>query len=475
MIFNFPLESILPNPWQTRLSEDAEHIRDLAADIAANGLLQVPLGRLIYIKGLVINPVLDLAQSETVAKEIGLNRLPKGVGIQLAFGHSRLAAYKQNYNERGAGWKTMPVEIRVMRDEQMADYAWSENERRRNISPIERATAIQKRITDFAWNHDQVGEHLKISRAVVTNALRLLRLSDTFQGMVHRGTLSERGALALLSLFDLPEPLRAKAEAGSDLAHKPSTIIEMAMDGASSEVLRERINNLIAAYGISLAMAIWPLDHRFYEIASSVQSLRCVDCAIKISRDGSEICGGPDCFQAKLVVFQRMAGKAETPDRPSPAMEEPEHENQAPETQTPVAIESAPETLEIIDDEPSQAKSEPVEETHIEVIEETPAEEEHNEPAPTIETQEKPAPAPAAQPAPVVTPPAAAPTREQRTISITLTLMPDYGDARGRQVMIGVRLDQETPALKIFRESEIALPEQAVSMMNDLFEKGSKA
>jgi ParB family transcriptional regulator, chromosome partitioning protein len=53
-----------PNPWQPRQSEDAEHIEKIALSIAQDGLMQVPVGRMVDGR------------------------------VQLAFGHSRLAAYK---------------------------------------------------------------------------------------------------------------------------------------------------------------------------------------------------------------------------------------------------------------------------------------------------------------------------------------------------------------------------------------------
>ena len=44
MKISVPLNRIKPNPWQTRIAEaGAEYIKDLALDIARNGLLQTPV------------------------------------------------------------------------------------------------------------------------------------------------------------------------------------------------------------------------------------------------------------------------------------------------------------------------------------------------------------------------------------------------------------------------------------------------
>jgi ParB-like chromosome segregation protein Spo0J len=46
------LDRIQANPWQTRLgSPDPEYIQELALDIAANTLLQTPMGRWWTVAG----------------------------------------------------------------------------------------------------------------------------------------------------------------------------------------------------------------------------------------------------------------------------------------------------------------------------------------------------------------------------------------------------------------------------------------
>ena len=90
------LELIQPNPWQTREGEpDPAYIKELALDIAQNGLLQTPVGR------------------------------NTGAAIQLAFGHNRLAAYKwlndvKDHSNILGDYSEMPLDIRVLTDEQMA-------------------------------------------------------------------------------------------------------------------------------------------------------------------------------------------------------------------------------------------------------------------------------------------------------------------------------------------------------------------
>lgn len=241
MIVEVSLNDILPNPWQTRRAAPMEHIKTLAMDIAANGLLQNPVGRLMIDEQ---SATLD----ELLAAQL-LGEIPEGCQVQLAFGHNRLAAYKW-LNHSGqyvlvdGDWSYIPIELKLLSDEQMANFAWSENEKRRELSPIERAQAIAKRIDDFGWSHEDAGRTLGISRPVISNALRLLKLPDDVQALLHCGRISERQAMALLKLFDYPEGLVEEHVFNNNADY----LVTLAMDGESSESIRKWVDNKIVEW-----------------------------------------------------------------------------------------------------------------------------------------------------------------------------------------------------------------------------------
>lgn len=171
MIISVPIDRIDPNPWQTRLSEpDPEYIKELAMDIAANGLLQFPVGRLMTALGAAVF-------FETPPDSQNLHDLIDLAGdyIQLAFGHNRLAAYKYMHNmsaDTGKDkWARMPVDIRVLTDEQMATLAWSENEKRRDVNPIERALVIEA-------DYDDIGEIIEGVEVSTNPGVEYGRLPD---------------------------------------------------------------------------------------------------------------------------------------------------------------------------------------------------------------------------------------------------------------------------------------------------------
>ena len=307
-ILYVPLDHIDPNPWQTRVGDpDQEYIKELAMDILSNELLQRPMGRLLVAGEHGPDEARDALYE--FDNWDSLSMMESGVFVQLAFGHNRLAAYRwlvgvkdEDYNITQC-YDTIPVEIRPLTDQQMADYAWSENERRRDVNPLERAIAIQKRMQSFSWNQAKAAEHLALSRSAVSNILRLLDLPDDVRDNVLAGNISERSALALLPLYDLSNAIVKKAEESNYYTCKPSEIIAKAMSGASSDDIRYAIDKLIDVQSKDLQKENF-LDTKF-DIAGYIVSETCRDCKWRIKARNR--CTDPQCFYAKRNAYKSEA------------------------------------------------------------------------------------------------------------------------------------------------------------------------
>ncbi len=265
-------------------------------DIAQNGLLQTPLGRLVREDGEVV------VNGSLYARQINWGN-PRDtlavLHVQLAFGHNRLAAYgwlrdvKDHSNIEG-DFSAMPVEFRPLTDEQMALMAWSENEKRRDVTPIERARAIAKRMEAFGWSQKETAEALGISRPVVSNALRLLELPEEVQVGMAEGKISERQAVALAGLFDLPEELRKRAE--SHYNYAPSKIVRNALKGElSSDAIRDDIDGICNSYASKLANVPWGLDD-ILEYEGAVAPA-CRECEKRVA--SRNLCLEHKCFTAR--------------------------------------------------------------------------------------------------------------------------------------------------------------------------------
>ncbi len=192
-IHEIQLDHILPNPYQTRESEDPEHVAKIAASIEAEGLLQVPVGRWVFPEG---RPVTGMGSGDLTGH---------GMRVQLAFGHTRLAAFLMLANRAPGGgvnsaWGRMPVAIRELTDEEMFRLAVSENLARKDLSPIEEAKAMLVYRDQFKKTSQQIGQLFGLSDSAVRNKLRLLNLPETVQAAMEKGDLPEAAARRVLSL-----------------------------------------------------------------------------------------------------------------------------------------------------------------------------------------------------------------------------------------------------------------------------------
>lgn len=167
-IREIPLERIVPNPRQPRQREDPQGLQELAASIAAHGVLQP----------VIVTEVLDA--------------LPPT--YQLVAGERRWRA------ARLAGLTTIPAIVKDVSPRQMVELALVENLQREDLNPLEEAEAYRVLVEEFGLNHDDVARQVGRSRPAVTNTLRLLQLPEPVRERVASGELSAGHARALLSL-----------------------------------------------------------------------------------------------------------------------------------------------------------------------------------------------------------------------------------------------------------------------------------
>lgn len=190
-----PLNQIDDNPYQPRQTlAEAETVK-LARSLrlkratltATSGLMQVPMGRAVAGR------------------------------IQLAFGHRRLAAFRYNYqhHQQSGDWSFMPVQIVELSNEEMYQYAASENADRVELNAIEKAKSIQDGMAEFGWSYRQAGQMHQISKSTAANLVRLLQLPEEVQVMVTDGLegnegrhyLGQRHARELVRLMQHEPPL----------------------------------------------------------------------------------------------------------------------------------------------------------------------------------------------------------------------------------------------------------------------------
>lgn len=282
-IKNIPTDQLDPNPWQTRLDEDPTHVQTLAADIAARGLLQVPAGR----------------------------PHPTDPGrVQLAFGHSRLAAWKIAKPD-----DPFPLDVRELADRDMAEYAIAENAKRQDLSAIEKARALTRYMDDFRVPQAEAGRLFDIGQAAVSNLLRLLKLPEPVQLLVHQDALPERLARQLLPIARLA-PKRA-----CDIAAQVAAADDR--ERTCEHLVEQALNDLAQPLGHAPWDMAWPEQSMSADIArpdkgEPRQLSACAGCAFAVQHDHRTWCTRPACYGLKRRVFaghelQRLAEKLRLP------------------------------------------------------------------------------------------------------------------------------------------------------------------
>ncbi len=169
-----PLGEIERSPFQTRTRFDEVELAELAASIAATGVVQP----------IVVRP------------------LPHGQ-FQIIAGERRWLASQK------AGKETIPAIVRQVSDEQAMEMTIVENLQRADLNPMEQARAYERLSREFQLTQEQMAKRTGKDRASVANFLRLLKLPEDVQAKVEEGVLSFGHARALLPLEDPQAILKA--------------------------------------------------------------------------------------------------------------------------------------------------------------------------------------------------------------------------------------------------------------------------
>jgi ParB family chromosome partitioning protein len=159
-----PIGLIERNPYQPRTAFEAEDLAELAASIAAHGVIQP----------VVVTETID--------------------GYRLVAGERRLRAAQM------AGLDRIPVVIRQAAGREQLELALVENLQRTDLNPMEAARAYRQLREEFALTNEEIADRVGKARPTITNTLRLLELEPEAQEAVQTGRIGEGHGRALLGL-----------------------------------------------------------------------------------------------------------------------------------------------------------------------------------------------------------------------------------------------------------------------------------
>lgn len=151
-----------PNPSQPRKQFEQGALEELAESMRENGVIQ---------------PLIVRKEND---------------GFEIVAGERRWRAAKMAKLEK------LPVVIRTATDQDVAELTLIENIQREDLNPIEEAEAYQKLSESFGLTHDDIARKTGKNRSVITNRLRLLKLSQNAKEALVSGAITAGHARALL-------------------------------------------------------------------------------------------------------------------------------------------------------------------------------------------------------------------------------------------------------------------------------------
>jgi ParB family chromosome partitioning protein len=163
------VDEIRPNARQPRHAPDLSNLEPLVASIRTAGVMQPIVVR------------------------------PKGAdGL-----HEMVAGERRWLAARQAGLAAVPAIIRDIDDQTAAEWALIENLQREDLNAIERGDAFRALQDDFGLTHAEIAEQIGLSRAAVTNQIRLCDLDEGVRTLIRHGALSGGHGRSLLGVASI--------------------------------------------------------------------------------------------------------------------------------------------------------------------------------------------------------------------------------------------------------------------------------
>lgn len=170
------IDLIDPNPYQTRRQINEASLAELAESVRVSGVVQP----------VVLRPAANGR-------------------FQLVAGERRWLASKR------AGKQTVPAVVRQISNEQAMEITIIENLQREDLNAMEQARAFERLGREFGLTQEQIATRTGKDRASISNFIRLLKLPESLQEALERGTISFGHGKALVGLVGFPEQLEKAA------------------------------------------------------------------------------------------------------------------------------------------------------------------------------------------------------------------------------------------------------------------------
>ena len=161
-----PIDMLEPGAYQPRSHIDSEGLEDLARSIRSHG---------------VILPIIVRKSNTTDRYEI--------VAGERRWRAAQLAAVYE-----------VPVIVKDISDNEVLAVSLIENLQRQDLNPVDESQALKRLADEFAMTHADIAKSVGMSRASITNKLRLLTLVPEVLELLRTGIIETGHAKVLLAL-----------------------------------------------------------------------------------------------------------------------------------------------------------------------------------------------------------------------------------------------------------------------------------
>jgi ParB family chromosome partitioning protein len=255
-----PLARIAPNPYQPRTSLEDEGLRELAASIAAHGVLQP----------ILVTETLD--------------------GYRLVAGERRVRA------SRLAGLERIPAVVRQLADHDQLELALVENLQRADLNSLEEARAFRQLIDDFGYTQEQLASRMGRARSTIANSLRLLDLDPDVQAAIAGGLITEGHGRALAGL------------AVEGQARVLGVVVERDLSVRETEELVRRLRDGATGTNAATRRPSRPADAELERVESDLRAALGTKVSLARSRRGGRIIIEYYSDEELSRLFDRLVG-----------------------------------------------------------------------------------------------------------------------------------------------------------------------
>jgi|GEM_PF-1106587 len=283
------LELIVERRYQPRTIFDEGALQELADDIARRGVLQP----------ILVRPLPPDRLQDTFETRPAGQRLPE---FEIVAGARRFRA------SRLAGFKSIPVLIRSLDNQQAAEACLVENLQREGLTELEEAEGYAELVETTGVAKEEIGAKIHKSRSYVYGRMKLLDLTVTPREALRKGEIDASRALLIARIPD--EKLQLDAlTAAAEKDHEGNKRL-------SYRAFQTWVQQNVM---LKLATAVFPIEDATLVPAAGP----CPACPKRTGAapelfadvDGPDVCTDPKCFHGKeeahraaLLVVARAKG-----------------------------------------------------------------------------------------------------------------------------------------------------------------------